>query len=265
MRCMLLAVCVLALLLPLVSADLSFNSVHLVDHIPESRAFFFRSNEPTKNNDKEFAYDELLNYMSIRARAANLSFPPASEIYMLDITFQNLFDTQWAEKEFWRVHTDIGRLEEWTLATSIVWPHVFTPEQQRQLIGNGTIWLIDKLPQRVAKLRSILQAGAPKVPGKNFTTLVVVGHCTFGCDRTGEFMAGYRMTYEYKPTLREQYKLACEECGRCPIFSATGAIAWYCLTFNYNVTAPMQPLPDCLTGYHCKLFGECQLGNETTN
>lgn len=246
--------------------DISLEKIHVVEHFPNSRSFLFRGNAPLTGSKENvtFAYDKLYKYMATKAQTeANATLPPASKTYIVDITFENIFDKGYnVEYEFWAnpANAQKGKYLEWLLVGDLIWPAWVSPTERNKMIENGTIWVIDKIPQRLRQVRQMLRDGPPQ----GYDALAIYCHCAGGCDRTGEFITSYEMAFHYRPTLLEQYKRDCSSaygCGRCPDFWTTGGIAWYCLAFNlFNSSTSRPPLPDCLTAYECKLFGGCEPG-----
>jgi hypothetical protein len=248
-----------------VATGLEYRKVHVVDHLPGSRAYFFRGDQPAARNDTtgKWAVDFPAWTETLRRRAReqlNETLPP--KLYLIDVTFENLGDGGFfAEQDFWQApwNQDKGRYVPWWLLGAPLWPQDVSAAARTALIDDGTVWRIDQLPERVVLLRRMLEAGPP--PG--YDALVVYGHCAAGCDRTGEMVAAYRMSYLYEPTLLAQYEKDVAACGRAPSYFCTGMIGWYCLTWNMrNATPPRRPaLPDCLTAYNCTLFGSCRPNN----
>lgn len=254
----------LLVLLSASRAELLYERVHLVDYVAASNAYFFRGNEPFNADHTAVAYDTLMMYMAKRAKESRgLVMPNPRDIFLVDLTFQGT-DLSPLEPAFWENNTDKGMLLQWRLLMLGYMPAQFSQEQQRQMINDGSIWRADQLPSRVVALRDMLLRGPPHGPRK-YAALVVFCHCVAGCDRTGEFVAAYRMTYLPQTRLLPQYQLDCSECGVCPVFTSTAAVGWYCLTWNlWNATAMHRPaLPDCLSCYDCQPGGGCRVVNSS--
>ncbi len=66
----------------------------------------------------------------------------------------------------------------------------FTPAQRDALTSAYMAWVepVDQLLARLAVVHAMLTTKANK-------TLVILGHCECGCDRTGEFFGSYNMIY----------------------------------------------------------------------
>jgi hypothetical protein len=256
------------------SETIDFNRVHLVDAVVPSGAavasrFLFRGNAPlmiNTDNEVTFAYDLVMNYTRIRAMQANetaAGFPPKNDnIYLVDITFENVFDKYFEnEAHFWSNASNAakGRYLQWELLGAVEWATGMSTSEQNALIQDGTVWREDQVPIRIQRVRQMLLDGPPA----GYDALVVYVHCAGGCDRTGEFVGAYRVNFFHTLQLKPIYELDVEECGRAPDYYASGALGWFCLTWNlYNASAlKLPPMPDCLTAYTCDLFGPC---NATT-
>ena len=249
----------IVVLIAVALCDLDFNRVHVVDKVG-TNSYLFRGNQPL-NGTKEtyqFAYDELLQDLTLRAKEEANSTLPAPSVYLVDVTFETIVDGGFfQEAEFWAdpKNADKGRYENWVLVGAPFWADGFSPAQQKQMIENGTVWNVDQIPDRLLKMRKMLEQGPPP----NYDALAVYVHCAAGCDRTGEFVGSYRLAYEHRSTLSPIYEMDVIECGRAPNYFSSGMIGWYCLTWNlYNATILQLPtVPDCLTAYTCELFGKC--------
>ena len=237
--------------------DISLKKVWVVDSTSYPKAALFRGNAPLQN--KRFAYDTLMSYM--RTKATNASVPgyPAdnSKIYLVDITFENLFDHGYEdEAHFWQNASNAakGRYEAWLLMGAPLWGEFDSAAEQRKDIASGKIWKVDQIPSRLLKMRAMLAAGPP--PGYDF--LAVYVHCAGGCDRTGEFVASYRMQYFHTAQLAPIYAQNVQECGRAPNYFSTGATGWYCTTWNlFNNTGGQPAMTDCWNVAKCDLFKGC--------
>ncbi len=117
--------------------NLNFNKVWLVDYQQfedQSMNFMYRGNSPIVNGTT-FAYNELVQYMTIRANDAGLQFP--SQFYFVDVSLENALsdgDNWRIEAEFWRKtgnDTDFGQLLHWPLAGSQHSP--FCPNTQTKV------------------------------------------------------------------------------------------------------------------------------------
>jgi len=178
---------VVAALLPAAAADLDFSRVHLVDSWGQN--LLFRSNLPVINST--FAYDTLINYMTLCASSeGNLGFPTGP--FFLDIhSFDNIFessDTKY-EVDWATANPTLGNVTFWPLYGQLLPPADVTPEERAALALNNTaLWGMDQLPERLPTLRERLQQAYEE-------PRVFLYHCEAGCDRTGEFSAGYYMQF----------------------------------------------------------------------
>jgi hypothetical protein len=235
----------LTVLMSLVCArGLDYKRLHILDR--NGQNWLFRSNMPT--NDTTFAYDQLLQFMGQRAKEVNLTFP--SNPYLIVISLNNDFDgTDFKhEKEFWdRAPKSLGQFINWPLGLAGLLPPSFYPEDKRREMANSTVWLVDKIPDRVQEIHQMLitQQSRPTV---------IVFHCSAGCDRTGEVAGSYRMQYT-TPNVTTMYKLNCDECGRPPNYFGTTGLEWYCFYNEYRFGTKMG---DCMGFATCKMFGDCK-------
>jgi hypothetical protein len=248
---------------------IDFNKVHLVDAQSSkgpgypSNSFLVRGNAPLRiaptTGDIVFAYEDVLNCSRARVQEANGTFPSNdSRVYLVDITFENAFDKYFEnEALFWAnaTNADKGKYLHWELLGAVEWATGMTTAQQDAMIQDGTVWKEDQVPVRIQLVRDMLLAGPPS----GYDALVVYVHCAGGCDRTGEFVGSYRMNFFHTAQLAPIYGQDVQECGRAPDYYASGALGWFCLTWNlYNSTAlSLPPMTDCLTAYTCKLLGSC--------
>lgn len=262
---------VLLLLHVVHSESIDYNRVHLVDAQSSrgtgqpANSFLFRGNAPLTTSpttgEITFAYDLLLNYSRTRALAANQTFPSDNaKVYLVDITFENIFDSYFEnEALFWSNSTNAakGKYIHWELLGAVEWATGMSTAEQDAMIRDGTVWKEDQIPTRIQLVRDMLLAGPPSDDA--YDALVVYVHCAGGCDRTGEFVGSYRMNYFHTLQLQPIYAMDVEECGRAPDYFASGALGWFCLTWNvYNATAlRLPPMTDCLSAYSCSLFGSC--------
>ena len=267
MRSVLAVVAILAILAAFGAHGLTLHKMHLVDHHADHHSFLFRGDEPIVGGKGNWSFDYplLVQYMRTRAGEKNLTLPEDSKLYILDITFENALNSGFhTEEEFWKdpANAAKGAYKQWLLVGDLVHPSEVSPHERKKMIDDGEVWDIDQIPTRVVKMREILLNGPPA----GYDAIAVYVHCQGGCDRTGEFIASYRMAYQYAPKLATQYELDCQECGRCPNWFATGGIGWYCLTWNmYNSSTVQPPLPDCLTAYNCSLLDHGQPCDSTGN
>lgn len=249
------------------------DKFHLVDYMPQSNAFLFRGNQPSiklSNGKETFAYNEVLSAMSARAQSqANVTFPPANRVYIVDISFEWPFESGvLPNMEFFAANPKLGKFMEWILIGQVLEPNSVSEQERNELLQNGTLWKTDKIPERLQLLRQMMMAGPPE----GYSALGIVGHCSAGCDRTGEFMMAYQMTYAPKYTngrlanFTQIYDQDCTldyGCGRCSNYFGTSGAAWYCLYWSmFNATqSGAKPFTDCMTPYKCELFKSCKQNN----
>lgn len=232
------------------------HRVHLVDSYPRNGSpqnFLVRGNNPV---DKGGSF----NITALRAAIAhalgvcNVTIPHASfKIHTLDL--ENPADPGYfKEHAYWREHSDEGILDNWMTLGSLLQPQHASNRTARVERGD---WAIgghaDHLPQRLNATRQLLTNLSNPWP------TVIYVHCNAGCDRTGEFIGSYAMTYlGYNVTT--MYGEACRQCGRCPNYYATSALGWWCLTLAARGW-PVQG--SCLNFAGCKFLGDCDAHSPT--
>merc|ERR1712232_578355 len=121
---------------------------------------------------------------------------------------------------------------------------------------------IDGLAEKMNKISTMLQS--PDVT-------VIYVHCSAGCDRTGEFVAAYRMlkgdfkrgrpTTSTPRNISDIYAADVAECGRPPNYFSSTALKWFCFCNSYDnmtvVAGPKVEAPICEHFASCKTFGDC--------
>ncbi|RYG51923.1 hypothetical protein EON67_02365 [archaeon] len=90
----------------------------------------------------------------------------------------------------------------------------------------SALWSVDLLPTRLELMQSMLTT-------QTATPNVFVVHCEAGCDRTGEFSAGYYMRWQ-NMNVTASWQRDVTDCGRAPDYWSKNAIQWYCLTYEYQ-------------------------------
>ena len=86
-------------------------------------------------------------------------------------------------------------------------------------------------------------------------SVVIYVHCVAGCDRTGQFVASYRLQYDNN-NVTDVYSMDCNECGRCPNRWSTVGIEWFC--YCENLQFPNTLIGNCTHIANCKVLGsEC--------
>lgn len=240
------------------SANLDFKRVHLVDKVGTN--LLFRGNMPV--NDTAFALDALLDFMHNRSASAGVAFP--KDFRLIDITLNNVFDYDAKEIDFWKhAPATFGELIKWPLGfDGIVSPHDLSDSIRRSMCKKG-VTTVDQLTERVQQLSGILRS--------EHATVVYV-HCSAGCDRTGEFVAAYRLlngdfrngrlTPSMSRNISAVYGEDVIECGRPPNYFSTTALKWFCFCQSYKnmtfVAGPRVGPPVCSHFASCKTFGDCK-------
>jgi hypothetical protein len=235
--------------------NLDYSRTHCVDYDEATGNFIFRSNMPVIDN--EFAYDTIVSYFSERAQEeCGVALP--DDFYFVDVTLNDALDnTDWAyEKEFWSDYHnfDLGRIVLWPIAlTTLVPPYVY-PDVKAKQMANESVWKIDQLPRRVSYLHDMFVTPHDK-------PWVMLVHCTAGCDRTGEFIGAYRLSYQ-NADVYDMYAKNTYECGRSPNYYSTTSLEWYCLYVQEH--QPRRDVGDCYNFAECEPLGDCVPVSEDT-
>ena len=244
---------------------LEFSREHIVDvHHTDMHAgpvnVLFRSNMPI-NASGAFDLPALTDGIRRRAQALNLplSWPP----YIVDVSLNNEFDLKdgfGKEQAFWREASaaQFGNFTNWPLGTAgIAPPSDFSEAKRRELLAS-TVWKVDELPRRVDLLRDMLVS--TRVAGRS---VVLVVHCTAGCDRTGEVIGAYRLNYgglgldgtaAAPHNVTSMYAANTAECGRSPNYWSTTALEWFCYDLLYSGGVSSG---NCTGFASCKFGGDC--------
>jgi len=248
-----------ALLPTLACATIDLKRVHLVDQIGSN--LLFRGNMPTNKTD--FAIDDLKSFMQQRATESGVQFP--SDYRLVDITLNNVFDYDHHELDFWKkAPASFGELVKWPMGfDGIVSPHDLNDAARKKICTSGIV-AVDDLVNKTANLFQWMSTPAAK-------PTVYYVHCSAGCDRTGEFVAAYRIFHgdfhagRPEPTtvrnISEIYAEDVAECGRPPNYFSTTALKWLCFCHSYTgmtFSAGAQvSAPICEHFASCKTFGDC--------
>jgi len=255
----------MALAALLATLGLDAGRVHLIDAFPRDRPtnFLFRSNNPVNQSSDSAIFD--LAYVTgvLRSRAqaeCGVTLPDTFTVYDLDL--ENPTDPGYfAETSFWKQHPSFGALGTpqlpgvWTTLGSLIRPSHVSASKRDHYVREGS-WAIgghgDHLEARLNATYALLRdvGSSPKV---------IFAHCNAGCDRTGEFIGAYGMTFlGYNVTTA--YGEACRQCGRCPNYYATSALGWWCLTLAARGAGH---LGDCLDFAGCRFLGSCDAHGAT--
>ena len=238
--------------------DFKPDRFHLVNHKSFGNGvtsnWMFRGNSPTINDT--FAYDTLVEYMNIRANQSNLTFP--STFYFIDISLLNPgnIPTWEIEQEFWKKHmndTLFGEIINWypSAIQSITPPNELSIAEQIEYCKSQYLWEIDTMPIRINKTQNIFL----NKRNDNLSISIYI-HCEAGCDRTGEFIADYRLMY-IDNNITTDYDLDCTECGRCPNYWSTTSIEWFCLCHQFGTLQPKLAFGNCTDIANCTYGGDC--------
>lgn len=214
---------------PRAAADLDFSVVQYIDRVGPN--WLFRSNMPLvtlPNGTLEFAYTNLTAFMNVRAVAAT-GTPLPPRFYLQVVSFDNILevaDTQ-VEVDFFAANPALGNITFWPLYGQLEPPAWVDNATQYYYSHNDTaLWGLDLLPQRLTTLRAWM-ASIMALP------TVYLVHCEAGKDRTGEFSAGYYITWQGM-NVTAAWDTDVAIAGRDPEFMSKNAIQWYCLTYGVH-------------------------------
>lgn len=130
------------------------------------------------------------------------------------------------------------------------------PSDREKICNSGDLWLVDQIPTRIDYVRQILLTQRyDKLP------VVIFIHCVGGCDRTGEFVATYRLQYGENKNITDIYAEDVSECGRCPNDFSTSSIEWFCVC--YKQENPLEKVGSCEKLADCTYGGSCKVWNGT--
>ena len=149
------------------------------------RNFLFRGDNPVSN--QTFNLSSL--FAALRTAAGKCGENLPEDFQFVDVDLENLSDPGYAQEiHYWRTHPGKGRLLKWPLLGSL--RDVQHSAARDTLVASGE-WAIegsaDHLEERLAATRSLLiNSSRPTI---------IFAHCNAGCDRTGEFIGSYMMSY----------------------------------------------------------------------
>jgi hypothetical protein len=247
-------------------------------------------------------YDDIKNFVATRG-LEECGAAPDGDFYLVDVTLNNALDDDdgllairaW---NGWPENMDHGRVIEWPLGAAGIVPPQAVPQEDWYSVA-AQLFVVDQLPERVAALTALLATPGPAWAGGGKPVVMVV-HCSAGCDRTSEVIGAFRMTYddgEGTPQVRsrlprvkssqqepfylvathvnmarcvtctpqvtaaDMYNMNCAECGRPPNYYSTHAQEWYCILLeSQGVTG----LGDCTGFATCEPLGSCEPTTTTT-
>ena len=209
--------------LSVLTEDLVFEKVHLVDYNATTGNFLFRGNLPVIN--QTFVFETLSADMKNRSEALNIPFPTnfTLNIFSLLWIVEEPFTDYKYETEFWSLNDSkkYGNFEEWPISFSGL---TLTPDMIPESVAltlAANMVEIDGLVEKVQTLKELLSTQFDK-------PLVIYTHCHHGCDRTGLLVGAYRMFHD-DMTVEEMYSRNLNECGRTEDYMATESLKWFCL------------------------------------
>jgi len=165
------------------------SRVHYIDRFPigEHFNYLFRGNMP-KNSSNEFAYEELQQFMTAKAKLENVTLP--STYYLVDISFLVFVEEADLEIEqnFFQTYPELGEVVNLPLMGMCNSPQGIPDRVLGPMAESLASWTWDKLPYLVTLLRTYLET-----PQEN--SIVIYIHCEAGKDRTGEVSGAYYLQY----------------------------------------------------------------------
>ena len=209
--------------------------------------------DPLEPNSTTVAYDQLVAdfVKRVAQEAPGLTFP--DKFFLLDLSLENAFDKSVTiETSFWSnpANAHLGAYLNWPIGfAGILPPTLYARDQIAAMSAfNGSVWGTDQLPARIEAFRQMLFT-----PHASGLPLVLLVHCSAGCDRTGQFVGSYRMQYQ-NSNVTGMYALDTTECGRSPNFFATSGLEWFC--YYLQLHTAINP-GDCVGFADCKFWGNC--------
>lgn len=246
-------------------------------------------------NDTNFQYDVMMQLAQERAKAVNATIPSSTssqtpstsspprplpspshlslspsplapspplspDIYLIDLSLS--VDEKGQEAKFFSANPSLGEWMWWPLGLAglVGPPSAFSEADRRRMAAfNGSVWDVDKLPTRVELLRQVLSKPGPADPrtGQPRPMMVYV-HCTAGCDRTGEMIAAYRLSYvDHRDSgaIQRVFGPNVAECGRVPNYYSVSATEWFCVFYSY--AHGDANVGNCLHVADCAFLGDC--------
>jgi len=217
------------------------SHVRLVDYDNNTGNFLFRSGMP-KTKQGDFAWNELASIFNALAVIANIDFP--TQYYLVDyclLCYEKEYEDVYMERKFFSTNPTKGEFHWWPIygifQSNIsaacqelgirkrdcgnVQPDTFSDENMHSLADNYSIWAPqDAMHSRLRTVNNMLHT-TYSVPR------VMLFHCECGCDRTGQFYAGYAMRYLNSSFTEAMYYD--EKIPQRPIcYNNQVAAQWYC-------------------------------------
>ncbi|KAL9642070.1 hypothetical protein ABK040_004119 [Willaertia magna] len=252
-----------------VFADIELFPIRLIDHNPKLNRWLFRGNEPIieSNSKTQFAYNQLLNYLSTVAKNNNLTLPNNPEdIFVIDISFLiDLFENEKPiielERNFFEKNKQLGLFLNWPLLGTFV-NATELPEDLRKKWALKKDWnFMDQVIERVSQLNdwvwkreSIYNFIYNLNPSQleklkilfDKKHVVIYIHCHAGRDRTGELSGAYYLNYfnwTYENTLKYNYHV--NNPPQEMHWVMQNELDWYCWYLYYTRGSPK----DCYKQY----------------
>ncbi len=170
--------------------NFSANRLHLVDYNLANNTYFFRGNNPLSGSaeNRSFQYNEIIN--TINDELESESLPTlANNVEFVDVSLLNF-------TEYFDLHIEQEFANGSTNRRFINWPLLGLDN----IIPNHISSFFDSHLQHITnpsseQLYGWVQTLYNDIHGGGNTNRVYYVHCNAGCDRTGEFVAAYRLVY----------------------------------------------------------------------
>lgn len=128
-----------------------------------------------KNSSNEFAFDQLVQIMNMRAKSeGNSSFP--SSFQFIDISFlnellPNEYEDLKIEENFFKNYPHLGSLINWELIGDFSSPDIYSESLLEEFAKTLADWQIDRLVERIAIAHNLLHNISSPIP------TVIYFHC----------------------------------------------------------------------------------------
>lgn len=227
--------------------DFDSNRVHLVDEM--NGAYFFRGNEPLIGNgtDRRFAYAELISKLNQKLEQEGHEKLTPDNFELIDISLLNTvadeFDLK-IERKFFEENPNKGKFVHWPMfgitelvpanetvrsvgkiSLDLLYPTFLLMRTLAKTDVNKVSQHNKTIHKEVKKLHKMLQLNTQNTSSTKKKVFYI--HCNAGCDRTGEFIAAYRMTINKLPCSEASDKNT-SECGRPQNYYSVNGTYWYC-------------------------------------
>ena len=99
-------------------------------------------------SDPHSLSDTLVRLLKSRATKKNVTFP--ANFSLVVVSLNNDLDGEdfKNEREWFKSHASLGKLVNWPLGLAGIVPPHDVPKKEREKMANGSVWKIDKIPER---------------------------------------------------------------------------------------------------------------------